>query len=353
MRKLHSYTVFLIVLLVCTLTTCTHQQKQPVPYSGNAVYYWRTTWQLSDSERTFLKSHNVRRIYLRLFDVVPKFMGDSVQGSLVPMPEATLHFNEPYDAGCEVIPVVFITDDCLSADTLLADKVVTRVAQFCETNDLVWHELQVDCDWHESTREVYFRFLQRVHQQLCAKGDYRLSATIRLHQFSQPAPPVDYGMLMCYNTGNLADKPEVNAVLTTGEVKKFAGKLADYQLPLCVGYPLFTWKRLFRNGKFVALLRDADLSDNHYFQNCGNGIYRVSHSLSVASPDPTTFGLRLFAGDTVKYDFVPADTILAVAKILEKQNADLHQQVVLYSLNENDFSKYTQDEIEDIYTFGK
>ena len=348
----------LILLISCMFAfqSCTEQQQdRVVPHVGNSAYYWRTTWQLSDAERSFVTNHAIKRIYLRLFDVVQKYEASDVekQGRLLPMPEATLHFNEPYDLACEVVPVVYIMDDCFAADSLLAQKIVRRVAQFCETNDLKWNEVQFDCDWRESTRGAFFRFLETAKAELAKMGNYRTSATIRLHQFAQPTPPVDYGMLMCYNTGYLYDSPNINCILQTSEVKKFAGRLKNYELPLSVGYPVFSWKRLFRNGKFVALLQGVDLNDTISFQKCEGNVYRVERSLSVSSPDQSTFGLRLFAGDTVKYDYVPADTIMAVKSILENQRRGIHNQVVIYSLNENDITKYTRHEIETIYTTCK
>ena len=264
----------------------------------------------------------------------------------------TLHFNEPYDLTCEVVPVVYITDDCLLADSMLAEKVVTRVAQFCETNDLLWNELQIDCDWRKSTRNAYFSFLEKARNML-GVGKRTLSATIRLHQFSQPAPPVDYGVLMCYNTGDLTDKKTLNAILSVREVRSYSEKLKDYPLPLTVAYPVFSWKRLFRGENFVALLRDTDIDDTTSFSKCGKGLYKVNRSFSTVTPDPSIFGLQLFPGDTVRYDFVPADTVLLVKQLLETQYAGLHKQVIIYSLNERDFSKYTQNEIESIYASCK
>lgn len=234
---------------------CSNTQKQ-TPCSGNAVYYWRTTWQPSEKEKVFVARHGIKRLYLRLFDVVGEYQeGEPGQpGALVPMPRATLHLNEAYNLPCEVVPVVFVTDDCLAADSLLASRIVRRVAQFCETNDLEWNEMQIDCDWRPSTREAYFHFLQKARAELELMGGKGLSATIRLHQFAQPAPPVDYGVLMCYNTGNLRDNRCLNPILERGEVAKYAAKLQDYPLPLSAAYPAFTWKRLFRGGRFLALV---------------------------------------------------------------------------------------------------
>lgn len=345
-----AYTLFSLFCVIL-FSGCSENSRKAVPHSGNAVYYWRTTWSVSEKERRFVSDHNIQRVYLRLFDVVGQY--DAASSTLVPQPRATLHFKEPYNLNCQVVPVVFITDDCLLADSLLAEKVVRRVGRFCETNNLEWNELQIDCDWRSSTREAYFRFLERSKAVLNEMGKATLSATIRLHQFTQPAPPVDYGVLMCYNTGMLTDNTDRNCILSTHDVDIYAKHLKKYALPLCSAYPVFSWKRLFRGGKFVALLQGVDLSDTASFTKEANGVYKVKSALSVATPDRELFGMQLVPGDTVRYDFVAADTLNAVKDILRHQNPLLHNQVIIYSLNENDFTKYSTHEIETIYSVGK
>ena len=36
---------------------------------GNAIYYWKTVFRLTEYDRQFLKKHHIRKIYLRMFDV--------------------------------------------------------------------------------------------------------------------------------------------------------------------------------------------------------------------------------------------------------------------------------------------
>ena len=37
--------------------------------TGNAVYYWKTRFELKPSETAFLQENDIKRIYLRYFDV--------------------------------------------------------------------------------------------------------------------------------------------------------------------------------------------------------------------------------------------------------------------------------------------
>ena len=62
-----------LLALLLILTGCT-ESKAPVPASTprdkeNAVYYWKTRFDLDDQETAFLKENGIRRIYLRYFDV--------------------------------------------------------------------------------------------------------------------------------------------------------------------------------------------------------------------------------------------------------------------------------------------
>ena len=49
----------------------------------------------------------------------------------------------------------------------------------------------------------------------------RISSTIRLHQLAQTPPEADYGVLMCYNTGDLKDFNTKNSILDVKDVKPY------------------------------------------------------------------------------------------------------------------------------------
>ena len=343
----------LLWMLLATLpTSCTFfnrtpdDRAQPLEKCA-AMYYWRTTWNPTDGELQFLQKHQIGRLYLRLFDVVNTTGED---GSAQPTPEATIQFTQPFQQQQEVVPVVFVRDDCLRCDSLLGQRIAQRVAQMCETHDLQWNELQIDCDWRPSTQDAYFRFLQQTKAEL---GQKKLSATIRLHQLSLPTPPVDRGILMCYNTGSMADATCANAILEEKEVDKYSQQLGTYALPLGIAYPLFRWNRLFRNGQFECLLRQTDLSDTSYFTPTAPGRYAVRHALSTPTLDPTSFGIQLRIGDEIWQDDVPADLIDRLEAKLESIRPGVHQHTVLYSLNENDILRYSNNEIENAFSASR
>ena len=62
------YYLIICLLISITLISCTDSASLE-SNKENSIYYWRTTFSLSDNERDFLKAHDVKKIYVRFFDV--------------------------------------------------------------------------------------------------------------------------------------------------------------------------------------------------------------------------------------------------------------------------------------------
>jgi hypothetical protein len=224
------------------LTTGCSQQRREVLPEGNAVYYWRTDWRLDTTERAFLKQHHINKVYCRYFDVV---MNDS----LGPMPNATIRFSENLPEGIELIPTVFITEDCMhQKPDGLAEKIAKRIIQMNETNDIMGvKEIQIDCDFTAKSRRYYYDFLSELANSSLFTSHFSfLSTTIRLHQLSMKVPPVDYGVLMLYNTGHPMKFMERNPILDIRDVAPYLRYLEDYELPMAAAYPIFLWHRIIQ-----------------------------------------------------------------------------------------------------------
>ena len=122
---------------------------------SNGVYYWRTDLHLDSTERAFLKQHHINKVYCRYFDVVMSDDGTE------PKPNATIAFTDTLPAGIELIPTVYITEDCMHKPHKdLAEKLVKRIMQMNETNHIGnVHEIQIDCDYTSKSRATYYQFL--------------------------------------------------------------------------------------------------------------------------------------------------------------------------------------------------
>lgn len=234
-KKVKNEVVILLLLAVLTMTGC-RQSEMP---QENAIYYWRTEWRTDSVERAFLQQHHINTVYCRYFDVVMNSNGK-------PMPNATIRFVQGQLPDIRLIPTIFITEACMhQRHQDLAKKLVERVVQINETNDIGGvDELQIDCDYTARSRQTYYDFLQQVRGEAKRHG-MRLSATIRLHQLSMPVPPVDYGVLMIYNTGDPNKFEERNPILDIRDVQPYLRHLAGYNLPLAAAYPTFRWIRNF------------------------------------------------------------------------------------------------------------
>jgi len=227
---------------VLLLAGC-HEENGP---KRNSAYYWSTTFRLDSTQLDFIARHHVERIYLRYFDVVI-----DPDGQL--MPNATVRFESPRPKGVEIVPTIFIMNNCLQLDSLI----LQRVVQMCETHDIdSLQEVQIDCDWTQRSRKTYFALLERLHERAARQG-LRLSATIRLHQLAETPPPVDRGVLMMYNTGDVTDRHH-NPILEMETIKPYLRHLSSYRLPLSAAYPAFSWDLLFRGDRFVGVVHSAD-----------------------------------------------------------------------------------------------
>ena len=295
----------LLCLIACVLccASCVQPSSSPITEPMNAVYYWRTVFTLDSTEQAFLVSNNIRRIYCRYFDVVL----DAEQG---PMPNATISFASEMPDSIEIVPAVFIMNDCMQEAQLertrknsnevgLARLIVERILQMNETHDILHvRELQIDCDYTARNRTLYYRFLDEVRREARQRG-LALSVTIRLHQLSMPAPPADYGVLMLYNTGDPARYAERNPILDIRDVQPYLRYLRGYALPMGAAYPVFLWQRDI-HGAFIEHVAEYD-------------------------------------------------DILRTKQLVEAERSDLRQLILTYHLDTENIKRYTPTQYETIY----
>ena len=277
-------------LLMSLLTVgCSRQQREPLP-EGNAVYYWRTDLRLDSAERAFLAQYHINKVYCRYFDVVMNDDGE-------PKPNATISFSDTLPDSIEMIPTVYITEDCMhETHEGLAEKIVKRIRQMNETNDINnVSEIQIDCDYTSKSRKRYYAFLEEVRKLW---GE-TLSTTIRLHQLAMEAPPVDYGALMIYNTGDPRKWEERNPILDFRDVEPYLRRLDGYPLPMAAAYPVFQW----------------------------------TYTIQGVRVDRT----------------VEAEVILQVKKAMASERSDLNRLIITYQLDKDNIERYKPETYEEIY----
>ncbi|MFN0177101.1 MAG: hypothetical protein ACKVU0_20840 [Saprospiraceae bacterium] len=251
-------------LAVLTLTACSPNPKQPL---SSAFFYWETTLDISESEHGLMDSLGCKKLYIKVLDI-----GRNAETGEIEPYSLTEISDTGGLAGLEIIPTVFITNEVfqnISEEKTgwLAKKIAvslpfTRHSPQGEGG--LGHSLQgegglvkttaflFDCDWTPSTRESFFLFLKKIRAEL--RPGTSLEATIRLHQYKFPnrtgVPPVDRGMLMFYNTGDVDEEGERNTIFHPDDALKYVdGAPKNYPLPLDLALPLFSWGLVFREGE--------------------------------------------------------------------------------------------------------
>ena len=280
---------WLLLSLCLFIIGCDKRDSLP---DKNSTYYWRTEWRLDSLETSFLSQYHIDKVYCRYFDVV---MRDSI-----PMPNATIRFADQVPQDLEIIPTIYITENCMHQHhDGLVRRMVERILQINQTNDVSGvKEIQIDCDYTARSRKVYYDFLSEVRAE-AKKHGLRLSTTIRLHQLSMPEPPADYGVLMLYNTGDPQKFQERNPILDIRDVQPYLRYLSDYPLPLAAAYPVFRWQR-------------------------------------------TIYGVHI-------EHTVEASEILRVKQAVEQKRPELRHTIITYHLDNENINQYNTKEYEAIY----
>lgn len=297
--------IYLIIVVFCS---CSKQQGEKT----NAVYYWSTTFKSDSIQQSFLRQHHIKKIYLRFFDVVVDEQGNV-------MPNATVRFATPVPKDVEIVPVVYIVNDCLYRSIDKLDSLILqRVTQMCETNDITpFRELQIDCDWTARSRTHYFQVLSRLNERAKKQG-VALSATIRLHQLGEAPPPVEKGILMLYNTGDVTRLDCEHPILDMKDAAPYLRKLSKYRLPLATAYPVYAWRVLFRKGKFVGILHSDD-------------------------------ELPIIEGDSIVVRQPPLEMVLKAKQAVDKEQRSANDEIILFDISNENIQRINKYHYEKIF----
>lgn len=378
---------------LCLLLGCSDNGRAPDHGAPRGFYYWKTEAGGFDWDDSTYQALDVDRLYVRLFDV-----GWS-EADGAPVPVAPLdYWDQPLTDTLDVVPVVFITNETFAhLDTagaiVLAQQVHRKVmAQLKAASDrqfdnLVWEtmedgyynstpyrqkskrfdelhvrdslhdarlqrlrEVQFDCDWTAGTRAHYFAFLRESKRLFAGQ---RVSSTIRLYQYKYPVkagvPPVDRGMLMCYNAGNIKDPETVNSIFDRREIMRYLEDQHVYPLALDYALPVFEWAVLYRDGKFQAILSTALLQDEYGYKRY---LTIVSDQHATVSEDftygYTSQSIFVRRGDEIRFEHPAMNDVAAVAAWLHDHKHTADAALTFYHLNDHDLKKYSPA-LEDMY----
>ncbi len=311
----------------------------PIP----AFYHWKTQLHLSQHEQHYLEAIGGKKLYAKFFDV------DWDETTAQPMPLATIELDSALLGNFEIVPTIFITNRTLvNLPIQQMDSLAGLI--FYKIKSLAlrpFYEAQFDCDWTKQTQAKFFALLERFKDKAPRTA---LSATIRLHQLKYfektGVPPVDRGMLMCYNMGDLDDWATENSILDIEVAKNYLPKNsgAAYPIPLDFALPLFRWGVLFRDGRMIKLLNDlnaANLEDTSRFKKTANNRYEVLKSTYLNAH-------YLYAGDQLRLEGVSEEDLLKVATLLGKWRNDTSLTVAFYHLDSTAISLFPKEKITEV-----
>jgi DNA-binding TFAR19-related protein (PDSD5 family) len=324
-----------LLLLFCS---CNEREERNVQHS---FYYWKTVFNLTPKEQETLKQQGIQNLYVKFFDVD---WNESTQSA---EPVAKSVFDQKQPSGVSITPVVFITQEPLqkqdtSALATLAANISNLLSSIASNNGLnLSAEVQLDCDWTAKTKDAYFYLINQLKKQPFFQKK-TVSATIRLHQLKfvtqNGVPPVDKGLLMCYNMGNLRHPQTENSIIDEDELKKYINNLEKYSLPLHVALPVFDWYVLFEANTYKGLLRDFTI----------DGIKETKGRIDF-DRDTVINGYSFKTGQWLRHERSDAAIVKKCAERISRKLKSKELTVILYHLDSRHLSKYNQNELESFY----
>ena len=337
--------IFLLqgLILLCLLSSC---RKNNAP-AERGIYYWKTNFSLSPAETQKLHSFHINKIYLRLFDV------DWDNGSNSPVPKGEIKFANKPDRSIIIVPVVYITNKTLlnlkqSAAPLLSEKLFRQINHIMNSTDIPFTEAQLDCDWTEKTKEIYFSLIKNLKDKLI-KENKIISATIRLHQIKYPEmtgiPPVDRGMLMFYNMGKINSRDDVNSIYNYDDAVKYVSGINNYPLQLDAALPLFGWIVHSRNGDVLDLINESminDLPEDKRFTLWGKNSY-------VSNDNFFLHGYYFIKGDMLKVENADIELCRKAAELVSRNIKHNNKTVSLFDYDSLKFSNYYEKDFEKLF----
>ena len=325
-------------------TSCSNNSNKEIT---RGVYFWKTNFSLSKAELNWLRETEIKKLYVRFFDVD---WNPNINAA-VPIGDVTIETKKIDNV--EIIPVVFITNRTLLnlPDTRIAElsnninkKILAKLNYFKNQST---KEIQLDCDWTETTRTKYFELINQI-KKLSSEKNIEITTTIRLHQvkfFSKTGvPPIKRGMLMFYNMSDVSDIRTRNSIYDEDVAKQYLVNFDKYPIELDVVLPAFSWACWFRNGKLKNLINEIgikELEANSCFVKEDKNIYRATKETSLK-------GNYILTGDYLRTEETDFNTTLGAAELISQHIKNKKINVSIYHLTGEIIKIYGKYQLKDI-----
>jgi hypothetical protein len=215
----------------------------------------------------------------------------------------------------------------------LADSVLLLINNISNAEGIEYKEVQFDCDWNESTEEEYFAFIDLIKER---RPDLDITSTIRLHQVKYQEqtgiPNVHSGTLMYYNMGRIA-ADSLNSIYDRDIARQYIAGLDDYNLPLNIAIPVFSWGVQSRGNAVVDLLNKinfGELKSDTLFKQNSEREFEAKHN--------GIFEDVYFAkGDRLKLEYASPEDIRTAIQDISEYLQEAPKEIILYDLDELNF----------------
>ncbi|MCU0436492.1 MAG: hypothetical protein MUC49_01155 [Raineya sp.] len=308
-------------------------------------YHWKGVFQTDSLEQSFLKNTNSKKLYLRFFDV--DFHAD--QGAVpIGITQISEKDTYPFD---KIIATIFITNRTMvriSSDKIpdLAQKITKKI--FSQGKNLPIKGIQLDCDWSEQSQTKYFKLCSEI-RKICKSKNIELSATIRLHQYKYASqtgiPPIDRGVLMLYNVGDIDGRNTQNSILDLKTVSSYLSDTKSYPLHLDVALPIFSWAVVQRMGKTVNLLSQIDFNE----LEGNNRIKKIQKNLYKITENHYFGGVYLYEGDFLRWESVSIELLESLCQIISKHIET--KEVIFYHLENKILQHYEIQKLTNLVNY--
>lgn len=346
--------------------------------------YWKTNLYFQKEEDSLLKNMDVKHLYVRFFDV------DWNPYAKEALPVATINDIMLNEINPEITPSIFITNEVvLKANKKQLDSLGIRIGKRVQEigqkmNEYIaqkkaykiaypdnyykqkdykqinydsvksielaklkvdFKEILIDCDWTEKSKENYFYLLKQIKKNSASS---KIAATIRLWQYKYAekagTPPVDKGLLMCYNLTKPDDFKTKNSIGTSDELAEYITH-SDYKLKLDIALPLYSWAVVFRGNQFKGILSDYDnlMTDTLKLRKSDTDKYVLQDDILVGQT-------YLRNGDEIRIEKISdkeLDKMISIVK--SKIKIDDETKVTFFSFDKKYINDYGTQNISEYY----
>jgi hypothetical protein len=245
--------ILLLLFIIFSIVSFIFIQSKKTTPLTISFYSWENSF---DSE-------NIKeKLYIKVLDIAYSTKLEIIKTQLKSKPK-------------DFVPVVYITNETMkNLDYSLVSNAILKTLK-----NLDFNEVQIDCDWSDSSQSNYFKLLKDLKEKL----NKTISATIRLHQIKYYSktgiPPVDYGVLMYYNMSNIGDFNTKNSILDNDIAKKYHYNFDTYKLKLKLALPLYSQAIQFRDNKSLSIFEGIEKKDfDSNFKEVSVNIYKALNS---------------------------------------------------------------------------